>query len=534
MPLEEILLEIEINNPKQYKAALYIRISKEDGNEKESQSITNQRYMLRAFAGENKLIIYDEYIDDGYSGTSFDRPAFNRLLKDLKSKKVNMIITKDMSRLGRDYIQIGYYMEKYFPENKIRYISLLDGIDTGVESASNDVTPFKAIMNDMYAKDISKKIKSVKHDKQKKGLFIGGKAPYGYKISTTEKNVIIIDEVAKKVVEKIFHMALSGISCRQIAMKLNESDIPPPAVYANINLSAKGPYSGKWSSERIAFMLKNQVYLGNMVQGRVKKISYKSKKCLKIPEEHWAIVPNTHEPIVDKETFDKVQTLINSRKYTRNRIYDYPLKGIIYCHECSYPLAVIKRKLSGNKETLYFICRTYQRFTKLRKCTCHTVREEYITKAVIEQIQKICMKYIDKENFGRIAEQVCLNKNFISNNKDEIVSVKSQINCINSQLDKTYTDKLTGLIEESDFVRMYEKIKKKRSHLESKLNNLENDPFVDLKKEPLYYEELIKKFLNSVEYNRELIVSLVEKIELSKNKEIFIYFKFKELNKLHS
>ena len=177
---------MEIQEPKQYRAALYIRLSKEDEREGPSQSIQNQESLLRAFVETHHLTVADCYIDDGYSGTNFERPGFQRMIRDIEAHKVNLVLTKDLSRLGRDYILTGHYMERYFPEHRVRYISLLDGIDTGTDAAANDITPFRAIMNDMYAKDISKKIKSVKRDKQRKGEFIGGKPVYGYKMHPTE------------------------------------------------------------------------------------------------------------------------------------------------------------------------------------------------------------------------------------------------------------------------------------------------------------------------------------------------------------
>ena len=221
---------LEISNPMDYHAALYIRPSKEDESEGPSQSVQNQESLLREFVQQHRLSVYDTYVDDGWSGTNFDRPAFQRMIAGIEAKKVNMVITKDLSRLGRDYILTGHYMERYFPEHRVRYISLLDGIDTGVNSTANDITPFRAIMNDMYAKDISKKIKSVKRDKQRKGQFIGGKPVYGYKIHPTEKNKIVIDEEVTPVVRRIFALALSGMSCRNIAALLNQEGCPlrPP------------------------------------------------------------------------------------------------------------------------------------------------------------------------------------------------------------------------------------------------------------------------------------------------------------------
>ena len=231
----------EISSPMDYHAALYIRLSKEDESEGPSQSVTNQQSLLEEFVQKHRLQVYDTYIDDGWSGTSFDRPAFRRMVADIEAGRVNMVITKDLSRLGRDYIMTGHYMERYFPEHRVRYISLLDGIDTGVESSANDITPFRAIMNDMYAKDISKKIKSVKRDKQRKGQFIGGKPVYGYKMHPTEKNKIVIDEEAAPTVRRIFTMALDGMSCRQIAAALNGEGVPTPAAYCGWNMGRKGP-----------------------------------------------------------------------------------------------------------------------------------------------------------------------------------------------------------------------------------------------------------------------------------------------------
>ena len=281
-----------------YNTALYLRLSRDDEEYGDSVSIETQRTILQQYAKENRLHVVDEYVDDGWSGTNFDRPDFQRLIADIEAKKVNMVITKDLSRLGRDYILTGHYMERYFPEHRVRYISLLDGIDTGVDSTANDITPFRAIMNDMYAKDISKKIKSVKQDKQRKGQFIGGKPMYGYKMHPTEKNKIVIDEEVAPVVRRIFALALSGMSCRKIATTLNEEGVPTPATYCGWKVGNPGPYTGLWSSERISEMLRNETYIGNMVQGRMVKISYKSKKCLRQSPENWVVVEGTHEPMV--------------------------------------------------------------------------------------------------------------------------------------------------------------------------------------------------------------------------------------------
>ncbi len=519
----------KISNPMDYKTAFYIRLSKEDDSDKESESVTNQRSLLTEFAKEQRLDIYDTYIDDGYSGTSFDRPDFQRLIADIKAKKVNMVLTKDMSRLGRDYIQTGFYLEKFFPMNGVRYISLLDGVDTGIDSSINDITPFKAIMNDMYAKDISKKITSVKRDKQRKGLFIGGKASYGYMISKEHKNTIEIDPSAAEVVRRIFALALEGKSCREIAVILNEEGVPTPLQYAKLTLAKKGAYFGKWSSERISFMLKNEVYIGNMVQGRIRKINYKIDACKKLPPEEWTVVEGTHTPIIDEDTFRKVGLMIASRTNTRSRTHEFLLKGLIYCHECGYPLGVLERTLSGGRKVLYFVCRTYQRFTTERKCTCHCTRVDTITEAVLEKVREICSQYLDRENCAEQVKSVAEKTASRASIEEQIKQTQQQQAKLTAHLDKVYNDKLAGTLDEADFQRIYDRIKQERPALQDRLKELET---ANKKASTLYMdaEHFMQKFIDSVDTNKELLISLISRIELSEEKEVTIHFRVKELN----
>ena len=518
---------LEISNPKDYHAALYIRLSKEDENEGPSGSVTNQQSLLHAFVREHRLDVYDTYIDDGWSGTSFDRPGFQRMLRDIEAGKVNMVITKDLSRLGRDYIMTGHYMERYFPEHRVRYISLLDGVDTGIESSANDITPFRAIMNDMYAKDISKKIKSVKHDKQRKGEFIGGKPMYGYRMHPSEKNRIVIDEDAAPVVRRIFAMALAGTSCRQIAVRLNEEGVLSPAAYAGLTISCHGPYSGQWSSERITAMLKNETYIGNMVQGRTARISYKTKKCLRRQPQQWVVVEHTHEPLIDPETFRKVQLMVNSRRNTRSRTYDFLLKGLIFCHECGYPLAVMNRRNAAGEDRLFFVCRTYQRFTKAGVCSCHSIKEQTVTEAVIERTREVCEAYLNPERLRPIAAAAVAASGRVDGREEELSALHARIDSMTAHLDRMYMDRLNGLLADVDFERLYRRIKAERTALEEKLRELEAQ-----KKTPVPIEdrarELVQQFLHCAFTSRELLVSLIERIELTESKEIIIRFRFRE------
>lgn len=521
-------MHLEISNPMDYHVALYIRLSKEDENEGPSESVTNQKSLLNEFVQQHLLSVYDTYVDDGWSGTNFDRPDFQRMIRDIEARKVNMVITKDLSRLGRDYIMTGHYMERYFPEKRVRYISLLDGIDTGVESTSNDITPFRAIMNDMYAKDISKKIKSVKRDKQRKGQFIGGKPVYGYKMHPTEKNKIVIDEEVAPMVRRIFGMALNGMSCRQIAAQLNSEGVPTPATYAGLPVAKPGPYTGLWSSERISDMLQNETYIGNMVQGRSVKISYKSKKCLKQDRKNWVVVEGTHEPLIDRETFQKVRMLVNSRKHTRSRTYDFLLKGLIFCHECGYPMAVINRKNAAGEDRLFFVCRTYQRFTKAGVCTCHSIKEKIVTDAVLAKVREVCEAFLNPAQLQPIAEAAIQEARKMENHEAEIQTLRDKIDSLTSNLDKMYMDRLIGLLAEADFERIYQRVKMERGSLEERLNELERQ-----KESPVSTEdrarELVQRFLDCAYASRELLVSLIERVELTEDKQIIIKFRFREL-----
>lgn len=520
---------LEISNPMDYHVALYIRLSKEDESEGPSESVNNQKSLLEEFAREHRLCVYDCYIDDGWSGGNFDRPNFQRMIGDIEAKKINMVLTKDLSRLGRDYIMTGHYMERYFPEHRVRYLSLLDGIDTGVDSTANDITPFRAIMNDMYAKDISKKIKSVKRDKQRKGLFIGGKPVYGYKMHPTEKNKIVIDEEVAPMVRRIFNMALEGESCRGIASRLNAEHVPTPAAYAGLTVANPGPYTGLWSSERISEMLQNETYLGNMVQGRTVKINYKSKKCLKQAPADWVVVEGTHEPLIDEETFQKVRLLVDSRRHTRARTYDFPLKGLIFCHECGYPLAVLNRKNAKGQDVLYFVCRTYQRFTKAGVCTCHSIKEETVMAAVAAKVREVCEKYLRTETLLPLAEKAVEEAAQASQQEEARGALQAKIEALTRHLDKMYMDKLAGILDDADFQRIYLRVKAERGALEQRLNAMAR-PDCTPEAQKTAARELVRRYLDSAAASRELLVSLIERVELTEGKKLIIHFRVSQLD----
>ncbi|MCL2859601.1 MAG: recombinase family protein [Oscillospiraceae bacterium] len=519
---------LKIVNPMDYRVALYIRLSKEDEKPGESESITNQRSILTRFAESQRLYIVDEYVDDGISGTTFNRPDFQRMLNDIETKKINMVITKDLSRLGRDYIQTGFYIEKYFPENRVRYISILDNVDTGIDSSSNDITPFKSILNDMYAKDISAKIKSVKHNKQDLGLFIGGKAPFGYKCSEETTNKIVIDEDARPVVERLFREAKAGKSCRAIAQDLILDGVPTPSQYAISKGHKVAKVSNLWSDPRVREILLNEVYIGNMVQGRTKKINYKSKKYIKLPKEQWKVVENTHEHIIDKETFYKVQDMILTRKQTRVKTHDYLLKGFVHCHECGKKVGCSPRELAQGK-VYYFRCATYIAYARLGLCTSHNIRMDTVEKAVNNKVMSILAKFSDKDNLIKVTKQKIEEKKHSISFENEIENYKTKLNKISLEVDNIYNDKLNGILSEDDFIRIYERKKEEKENLQKKITEMTTHIDNSIVNETELAEKIAMKFVGLKQVNRELLSALVEKIEIDKKKNIYVYFKFKSL-----
>jgi hypothetical protein len=287
-------------------------------------------------------------------------------------------------------------------------------------------------------------------------------------------------------------------------------------------------YSGFWSSERISEMLRNETYIGHMVQGRTVKISYKSKKCHVQPPESWVVVENTHEPLIDRETFRKVQLLLNSRRHTRSRTYDFLLKGLIHCHECGCPMAVLNRPNAAGEQRLFFVCRTYQRFTKTGACTCHSIKEQTVTDAVIAKVKEVCRTFLCPDRLQPIAAQAVEDARKADGTEAEMQALRGKIENLTARLEKTYMDRLGGLLSESDFDRIYKRVKMDRAALEEKLKQLEAQ-----QKSPVSTEdrarELVQQYLASACSSRELLVSLIDRVELTDDKQLIIKFRFREL-----
>ncbi|MBQ7136927.1 MAG: recombinase family protein [Bacilli bacterium] len=355
-----------------YNVGVYIRLSKEDSDKslnRESESIKNQRKLIYNYLKENKLNLYKEYVDDGYTGTNFDRPGFNSLIKDIQDGKINMIITKDLSRLGRDYIKTGYYVEEYFPMKKVRYVSLLDGVDTYKNTNNNDIAPFKALFNDMVSKDTSKKIKSILKTKKERGLFLGSRAPYGYKKDPLNKNKLIIDEKTSKIVKKIFKLSLDGKSNQAIAEHLNKQGVSSPS-------------NSEWSSSSVYNILNNKEYTGCLVSNVWTSISYKNKTRIKRSQSEWIIIHNTHEKIIDKKIFDLIKKKKNQkRKKTFKMKENLLLDGKIYCEDCGSKMGISYLKNRG-----YYVlnCNKYKKNAK--KCFSHYIKYKDLENRFLEYI----------------------------------------------------------------------------------------------------------------------------------------------------
>ena len=438
---------------------MYIRLSREDGDKKESESISNQRNILQRYIKENKLNFIKEYVDDGVSGTTFDRPGFKEMIQDIEDQNINMVITKDLSRLGRDYIKTGFYIEDYFPKNNIRYVAITDGIDTYFDSTNNDITPFKAIMNDMYAKDISKKIRSVYKEKQKQGEYLCSTAAYGYKKHPSIKNKLVVDNKVKNVVEKIFDMYSNGHGSKEIVNYLNNNKYLSPSGYRKTGVVQDENKIGyNWNEVTLCNMLKNEVYIGNTVQNKNSVISYKVKKVRKVKKKDQIRVDNTHEAIIDKDIFEKVQCILEKRGTNTRYKYDYLLRGLLYCYHCKRKLQIVLKKNSkrNSKAHPYITCSD----AKIRGCYPLSMNYEKLERYIIGIVKKICRIYVDKEVFTRVYKKY-QNKtlDIREGYKNKLSQMNKGINEINSDIDKMYMDKLKGVLQEEDYIRISREIK---------------------------------------------------------------------------
>lgn len=354
---------------KNYTAGLYLRLSKDDEREGESSSIGTQRAMLLEHCQINGYTVYDIYVDDGYSGLNFNRPGFQRMLEDIENGKINMVITKDLSRLGRDYIMTGYYSEIYFNLKDIRYIALADDVDTS--KGHNDIAPFRNILNNLYARDISKKIKGAKHQHAKLGQFIGSQAPYGY-IRDPEKRCLIVDSEAAELVKTIFALAEQGLGNIAIAKELRKRAIIAPSAYkyqhgdkkfAEFTAVKSGDYYN-WCYVTINLILHNPVYIGDLVSLKTEIIDCLTKRYVPVPPERQIYTEKAHEAIISREQFDRVQQIRASRDCVANHHRENLFRGKLFCECCGHPLSISRKELK-EKTTDMYLCMYHYRHPEI-------------------------------------------------------------------------------------------------------------------------------------------------------------------------
>ena len=369
---------IKISN---WNVAAYLRLSKEDNENMESNSIVNQRELIDQYiSNKSDLQLVDYYIDDGYSGTNFNRPGFRRLLQDMKNKRINCIIVKDLSRFARSHIEADMYFENIFPALNIRFISVIENIDSfeNPDSMDNLIVQFKNLLNDAYAKDISKKVKSALLTKRLNGEFIGTTATYGYLKDLKDKHKLIIDKDASKIVIKIFNDIIEGKTASEIADELNNNKVLTPYAYKMKNDNIE--IDKKWNAKIINVILKNRVYTGDLIQGKKKVENYRTHKLITTNKDEWIITENHHEPIISKEKFDEVQEILNKNKSARNNKEKDLFYSFLKCADCGSSFTLRKVK---NYE--YYHCTSYVRN---RSCTNHSIRKDRLIELVIEELNK--------------------------------------------------------------------------------------------------------------------------------------------------
>ncbi|MFV0275455.1 MAG: recombinase family protein [Bacilli bacterium] len=523
---------------KVYKVGIYLRLSREDKKEgdNESGSIGNQRDLLLNYIKDNNLIFVDEYIDDGISGTTFDRENFNRMLQDIESKKINMVIVKDSSRLGRNYLESGLYLEQYFPERQIRCVCLNDNYDSlNQNSSASDIMPFKNIMNEFYVKDISNKVKSSVTNRRKSGKFLGTYTPYGYNKDPLDKNKLVIDETSAEVVKRIFKMFASGVALSEIARILTDEKVPIPSVYKNYNRGMMSTMYGNWGLRTISDILQCPTYIGNLTQGRTKKISYKSKKRVRTSRDEWIVVEGACPPIIDKETFDIVQNIYNKNKNQGKNTQDILLKGMVYCKECGHTIGFrlhkAQTKSKGEVTRCYGNCNYWAKHKRYAPCTPHNVKYYELEELVLKEVKKMA-KSVKKNNLPNLLKN---NDKKVKKEKEletRLSRLKQELSLSTKKVDDLYMDKLNGVIDLDMFKRMYNTLaedKDKKTHeikeIETSLFNFKNN----IVKNDEQYNKIIDTFLSMKEPNIQLLTSLIDKIVIDEQKNVDIFYKIKPL-----
>lgn len=523
------------NKIKIWDATLYLRLSRDDGDKEESNSIQGQRQFLQDCVSRYAdLRTYAIRIDDGFTGSNFDRPAFQAMLEDIKAGRTNCVVVKDLSRFGRSYLDAGEYIEKIFPFLNVRFIAVNDNYDSENGHAVTDglVIPFKNLINEAYCRDISIKIRSQLEIKRKKGDFIGSFPVYGYLKDADNKNVLVVDDYAADVVQRIFRMKLDGINPIDIANTLNAEGILCPLMYKRSQgMKCFTPFQIKskamWSAASIIRMLKNQMYAGTLVQGKVTTLSYKVKKRVYRSEEDWAIVENNHEAIIRPVDFESVQKVLSlDTRTSPGRENVHLFSGIVFCGECGDSM-IRKTVPSGNKKYVYYIC---SRNKNKKECFTHSMRDTALEELVLYAVKNYIDGVIDQQNMLEIVDAAALNTIKAQKIQRQIDLKQNEMKRYQKLRTSLYENMIDGLLEKDEYVELKNSYIIQCDMVEKQLEFLHGQKeriLDDGGAEHLWMEEF-KKYRNITSLDRSIIVSLIEKILIYKKSRVEIKYRWQD------
>lgn len=517
------------------KVAIYPRLSEEDRYKKneadESESIQNQKSMLIEYALEHDWEIYDIYCDEDWSGADRNRPEFNRLLKDAEEKKFDIVLCKTQSRFTRELELVEKYIHGLFPIWGIRFISIVDHADTDIKG-NKKARQINGLINEWYLEDLSENIKSVFANKMRNGQHIGAFALYGYKKDPEQKGHLIIDEEAAEVVREVFHLFVNGHGKQDIARTLNAQGIPNPTEYKRQKglryNQPKSKVSTLWKYFAISNMLNNEIYIGNMVQGRYGSVSYKTKQSKPKPKNQWIIVENTHEAIIDRELWDKAQELIKqkAKPFKSGNIGIFAKK--VKCMYCGYTMRSTKHT-DGNR---YLTCNT--RYTSIEACQGAMVSLKTLERVVLEELHKLNDKYLDEELINKKTSFVTRTDKQLKELNNQVSQYKKKCSECSEHVKTLYKDKLKGLITEDEFIDLSHEHHKDKERL-SRLISEANEQIESIKKKIEKSDnsrELVKQYTNAENLTREMVDILIDHIEVgrripgTKERPIKIYWNF--------
>ena len=497
--------------------ALYCRLSCDDDLQGDSNSIRNQKMLLKQYADEHRFRNVRYYVDDGYSGSNFDRPDFKRMIDDIDNGKVSAVIVKDMSRFGRDHILVGYYTKYYFAEADIRFIAVYDQVDSET-NPDDDITPFRNILNEMYAKDCSKKIRAVMKAKGNAGKHLATLPPLGYKKDPNDKEKWIIDEPAAEVVREIFSLCIKGYGPTQIARILTERKIDTPVVYFHKHgLSTPSKIiegSEIWSPKTVVGILENVEYIGCTANFKTYKKSYKSKKRIDIPKEDWLIFENTQEAIIDRQTFDTVQKIRQCKRRPTPMGEMNALSGMLWCADCGKKLYLCR--CTTTKQSEYFNCSSYRKNLK-RTCTSHQITVKAVETLLLKDLQMtVHFAKSQKQMFLQILQSTADEKDRqeFRESQKELSAAEERIKALDKIIQSLYEDKVAGKISEERYAKMSDTYETEQATLTERVKNLktEIDKSKERKDRIRDFMRLVDKYSDIKELTPEIIRSFVDRI----------------------